>query len=49
MYSVTFRVHVMLPEQRNPCTDCKSAQYSAQLGGIPYHSPKLHPGPSSLI
>jgi len=26
MYSLTFRVRVMLPQQRNPCTDCKSAQ-----------------------
>jgi len=42
MYSLTLRVRVMLPQQRNPCTDCKSAQ---QLGGIPYHSAKLHPGP----
>jgi len=26
MYSLTFRVRVMLPQQRNPCTDCKSAR-----------------------
>jgi len=26
MYSLTFRVRGMLPQQRNPCTDCKSAQ-----------------------
>jgi len=26
MYSLTFRVRVMLPWQRNPCTDCKSDQ-----------------------
>jgi len=32
----------MLPWQRNPCADCKEPN-SAQLGGIPYHSPKLHP------
>jgi len=33
----------MLSQQRNPCSDCKSAN-SAQLGGTPYHSSKLHPG-----
>jgi len=44
MYSLTFRVHVMLPSQRNPCTDCKSAQWCTTRG-IPYQSPKLHPGP----
>jgi len=26
MYSLTFRLRVMLPSKRNPCTDCKSAQ-----------------------
>jgi len=26
MYSLTFRVRVMLPWERNPCIDCKSAQ-----------------------
>jgi len=26
MYTLTFRVRLMLPQQRNPCTDCKSAQ-----------------------
>jgi len=26
MYSLTFRVRVMLPQQHNPCVDCKSAQ-----------------------
>jgi len=26
MYSLTFHVRVMLPQQQNPCTDCKSAQ-----------------------
>jgi len=26
MYSLTFRVRVMLLQQRNPCTDCKSAE-----------------------
>jgi len=50
MYSLTFRVRVMLPQQRNPCTDCKSAS-SAQVGGtgIPYHSAKLHPGPCNSV
>ena len=45
---------LVLPLQRNPCTDCKSAQQcttrnSAQLGGIPYHVPKLHPGPCNSV
>jgi len=26
MYSRTFCIHVMLSQQCNPCTDCKSAQ-----------------------
>jgi len=26
MYSLTFRICVMLPQQRSPCIDCKSAQ-----------------------
>jgi len=26
MYSLTSRVRAMLPQQRNPCPDCKSAQ-----------------------
>ena len=30
--------------QRNPCTDCKSAELCTTRG-IPYHSAKLHPGP----
>ena len=33
----------MLPQQRNLCTDCKSAQVSL------YHSPKLHPGTCSRV
>jgi len=43
MYSLTFRVHVMLPSNatRAPVANPPN---SAQLGGIPYHSPKLHPG-----
>jgi len=35
---------VMLPQQCNPRTDCKSTQYCT-IKGIPCHSPKLHPGP----
>jgi len=38
----------MLPQQRNPCIDCNLIN-SAQLGGIPYHSPKLHPGPYNTV
>jgi len=38
----------MLPQQRNPCTDCKSDN-SAQLEDTPYYSPKLHPGPCSSV
>jgi len=30
------------------CTDCKSPN-SAQLGDIPYHSPKLHPGACNSV
>ena len=39
------RVRVMLPQQRNPCTDCKSAQLCTTRGSL-YHAPnsKLHPG-----
>jgi len=39
------RVHIILPQQRNPCTDCKSAQLEGSL----YHAPKLHPGPCSSV
>ena len=35
----------MLSQQRNPCTGCTYPSNSAQPGDIPYHSPKLHPGP----
>ena len=49
MYSLTFCVRVMLPQQRNRCTDCKSEKNSAQLGGNLYHAPKLHPGPCSSV
>ena len=38
LYSLTVRVRVMLPEQHNPCTDCKSAK-QCTTRGIPYHSP----------
>jgi len=38
----------MLPWQCNPSADCKSDN-SAQLGGIPYHSPKLHPGTCNSV
>jgi len=48
MYSLTFRVRVMLPYQRNPYTDCNPPN-SAQLRGIPYRSPKLHPGPCNSV
>jgi len=47
MYSLTFRVRVMLPLQRNPCTDYPPN--TVQLGGIPYHSPKLHPAPCNSV
>jgi len=48
VYSLTFRVRVMLPKQRKPCTNCKSAQHCTTRG-IPYHSPKLHPGPCNSV
>jgi len=32
VYSPTFRVRLMLPQQRNPCTDCKSAQQCTTRG-----------------
>ena len=47
-----------MSQQRNLCTDCKSTQqlqnYMApyvviKSEGTPYHSPKLHPGPSSSV
>jgi len=47
MHSLTFRVRIMLPAiATQPVHRCKSA--STQLGGIPYHSPKLHPGDNSV-
>jgi len=39
----------MLSQQRNMCTDCKSALYTAQLDGTPHHSSKLHPGLCSSV
>jgi len=47
MYSLTFCVRIMLPYQRNPCTDCKSVQWCTTRG-IPYH-PQLHPGPCNSV
>jgi len=38
------RVRVMLPQQRNPCPNCKSAQLCTTRGQ-PLPRPKLHPGP----
>ena len=32
MYSLTFRVRVMLPQQRNPCIDCKFAKQCTTRG-----------------
>jgi len=48
MYSLTFRVRAMLPQQHNSCTDRKSAQYSTTRGH-PLPSPNLHPGPCSSV
>jgi len=48
MYPLTFRVRVMLPQQRNRCTDCKSAQQCITRS-IPCHSLKLHPGPCNSV
>jgi len=31
------------------CAPIANPPNSAQLGGIPYHSPNLHPGPSSSV
>jgi len=42
------RVRVMLPWQRNPCPDCKSAQ-QCTTRGQPLPCPKLHPGPCSSV
>jgi len=45
MYSLTFRVRVMLSYSNATRAPIANPPDSAQLGGIPYHSPKLHPGP----
>ena len=42
------RARVILTQQRNPCTDCKSAQQCTTRGNL-YHAPKLHPGPCSSV
>jgi len=34
-HSLTFRVRAMLPQQCNPCTDCKSAQQCTTRGHLP--------------
>jgi len=38
----------MSSRQRNPCTDCKSAQYCTTRGH-PLPLPKLHPSPCSIV
>jgi len=48
MHSLTFRVWAMLSYRRNPWSIANPPN-NAQLGGIPYHSPKLHPGPCSSV
>ena len=48
MYSLTFRACVMLPQQRNLCPDCKSAQ-QCTTRGHPLPFPKLHPGPCNSV
>ena len=44
MYSLTFHVRVMLHSNATHAPIANPPN-SAQLGGIPYHSSKLHPGP----
>ena len=39
---------LVLPQQRNPCTDCKSAEQCTTRGN-PYDFPKLHPGPCDSV
>ena len=41
-------VRVMFPQQRNSCTDCKSAQYCTARGH-PLPFPKLYPGPCNSV
>ena len=43
------RIQAVVSQQRNPCTDCKSAQWCTSRGQPSYHSPKLHPGPCSSV
>ena len=33
----------------HPCAPIANPPNSAQLGGIPYHCPKLHPGPCNTV
>jgi len=47
MYSLTFRVRVMLPWQRTRAPIANPP--NSELWGIPYHSPKLHPGPCNSV
>jgi len=43
-----FAFGAMLSQQRNPCTDCKSAQQCTTRGN-PYHCPKFHTGSCSSV
>jgi len=45
---LTFRVRVMLPYQRNPYADCKTAQ-QCTTRGHPLPFSELHPGPCSSV
>ena len=48
MYLLTFRICVMLPQQRNPRIDCKSAQQcTTREHCLPL--PRLHQGPCSSV
>jgi len=51
MYSLTFRVRVMLPTCHSNATRAPIANppNSAQVGGSLYHSPKLHTGPCTSV
>jgi len=50
MYSLTFRVRVRVMWPTNAIrAPIENPPNSAQLGGIPYHSPKLHPGPCNSV
>jgi len=48
MYSLTFRVRLMLHSNATRAPIANQLN-SAQLEGIPYHFPKLHPGPCSSV